>query len=112
MADRAIEGLRRAIAQKEKELETLKKSLEVLERMGGRISSTSDPGITIPKGGKRRRFSVQFKKDILSRIDGGEKMQDILERYGLYASHISSWRKQLREGDKPPPFGKKRGKAM
>lgn len=97
MSYSAVEELKRVIALKERELENLKQSLAVLEKMNGGSPGTVElaDGITVPKGGKRRKFSDEFKRRVLAEISSGTKMQDILDRYGLYASHISSWRKQL-----------------
>ena len=88
----AIGELERLIEQKREELAKLEDALAVLK---GHRTTGPGPGISLPAGGKRRRFTTEFKKRILDEIDNGRSMKSVLEEYGLYASHISSWRKQL-----------------
>ena len=59
----------------------------------------------------RRRFSAQFKLRILQeaeRCAPGE-LGALLRREGLYASHLTSWRKQRETGALAALAGKKRG---
>jgi transposase len=50
----------------------------------------------------RRRFSADYKAEILAEYDSHPKGSDergaILRREGLYSSHISEWRKQADTG--------------
>ncbi len=50
----------------------------------------------------RRRFTADYKADILAEYDSHPKGSDqrgaILRREGLYSSHISEWRKQANAG--------------
>ena len=50
----------------------------------------------------RRRFSADYKAEILAEYDshprGSEERGAILRREGLYSSHISEWRKQAEAG--------------
>jgi transposase len=59
----------------------------------------------------RRRFSAQYKLQILheaERCVPGE-LGALLRREGLYASHLTSWRKQRETGALAALAGKKRG---
>ena len=50
----------------------------------------------------RRRFTAEYKAEILAEYDawpkGSEERGAILRRDGLYSSHISEWRKQAEAG--------------
>ena len=50
---------------------------------------------------KRRSFTAKYKLEILARADAcsapGE-IGELLRREGLYASHLTYWRKQRRDG--------------
>ncbi len=59
----------------------------------------------------RRRFTAQYKLSILTeaeRCASGE-VGALLRREGLYASHLTSWRKQRAAGSLAALAGKKRG---
>ena len=60
---------------------------------------------------KRRRFSKEYKLDILEKTDrcsdSGE-IGKLLRQEGLYSSHLASWRRQRREGALMA-LGRKRG---
>jgi transposase len=62
----------------------------------------------------RRRFTAQYKLRILSQADAcGEqpgKVGELLRREGLYASHLSTWRKQREQGTLAALAPKKRGR--
>jgi transposase len=50
---------------------------------------------------KRRRFSVSYKLEILSELDSCKTTTEegaVIRREGIYASQISKWRKQRRDG--------------
>jgi len=51
---------------------------------------------------KRRRFSAEYKAEIVAEYDshpkGSEERGAILRREGLYTSHISEWRKAAATG--------------
>jgi len=50
---------------------------------------------------QRRRFSAQFKLAVLDEIDRCTKPGDVgalLRRHGLYHSHLSTWRRERKEG--------------
>ena len=56
---------------------------------------------TVPKPGKRRRFSAADKLRIVKEADAclatGERgdLEAMLRREGIYSSHLSAWRTQL-----------------
>jgi transposase-like protein len=51
---------------------------------------------------KRRRFTAEYKAEILTEYDswpkGSEERGAILRREGLYSSHLSEWRRQSEAG--------------
>jgi transposase len=49
---------------------------------------------------QRRRFTAEYKKKILAEADRCKEPGEVgalLRREGLYASHLSTWRKAIRE---------------
>lgn len=63
---------------------------------------------------QRRRFSTDYKLRMLAEADrcaGRGEVAALLRREGLYSSHLSEWRKQLRThgevGLEPKPVGRK-----
>src|SRR5882672_5756308 len=62
----------------------------------------------------RRRFTAEYKLRILSQADacGNQpgKVGELLRREGLYASHLSTWRKQRAQGTLAALAPKKRGR--
>lgn len=66
--------------------------------IGGR--STPDPEVAAERA-KRRRFSAQYKLDILGRADRCSQPGDIgelLRREGLYSSYLTDWRRERDQG--------------
>lgn len=64
---------------------------------------------------RRRTFTRAYKEQILqeaSRCETGKDVAALLRREGLYSSHLSQWRTQLRThgppGLEPRPVGRKR----
>jgi transposase len=54
----------------------------------------------VPERARRRRFTAQYKLDVLAAYDGapdGEKGA-VLRREGLYSSHIVEWRRARDSG--------------
>jgi transposase-like protein len=48
----------------------------------------------------RRQFTAQYKADIVRRADACQKLGEVgelLRREGLYSSHLTMWRKHLRQ---------------
>ncbi len=55
----------------------------------------------VPKA-KRREFSLAYKNQILTEVDGRTKagqIGSILRREGLYSSHLTTWRRQRERGE-------------
>ena len=61
---------------------------------------------------RRRRFTAEYKRSI---IDQANAAQDrgavgaLLRREGLYASHLTTWRRQRKQGEIDALTAKKRG---
>ena len=71
------------------------------------------PDPEVPEQATRRRFSAKYKLDILRDADAcTEKGQlgRLLRREGLYASHLTTWRRQREEGSLKGLAPKKRGR--
>jgi transposase len=71
------------------------------------------PDPEVPEQAKRRRFSAKYKLDILRDADAcTEKGQlgRLLRSEGLYASHLTTWRRQREEGSLKGLAPKKRGR--
>jgi len=67
----------------------------------------------VPKKGKRRRFSAEYKRRILEEADACTDRGEVgalLRREGLYSSHLASWRKQREQGTLAALSSKKRGR--
>jgi transposase-like protein len=61
--------------------------------------SLPDPEVEVKAA--RRRFTTQYKLSILEQADQCQypgEMGALLRREGLYSSHLSTWRRQRREG--------------
>jgi transposase-like protein len=60
----------------------------------------------------RRKFSAEYKLKVLREADACTKPGEIgalLRREGLYTSHLSTWRKQRRQGELGGLTPKRRG---
>lgn len=71
---------------------------------------TPDPEVTAKAS--RRRFSEQYKLDILRQADartGPGELGALLRREGLYSSHLTTWRRQCNAGALQGLKSKKRG---
>ncbi len=69
-----------------------------------------DPEVT--ERAKRRRFTVEYKLDILRQADACRRDGDLgalLRREGLYSSHLVTWRRQRDEIAKAGLKARKRG---
>jgi transposase-like protein len=67
-------------------------------RVAGERQERPDP--EVPERARRRRFTAQYKLDVLAAYDGagpGEKGA-ILRREGLCSSHIVDWRRARDSG--------------
>ena len=67
-------------------------SSNVDRRPGG-----TPPDPQVPAKAQRRRFTAKFKLQVLREADRCTKAGDVgalLRRYGIYASHLSTWRRE------------------
>ena len=67
---------------------------------GGRVAPEA-PDPELVEQAKRRKFTAKYKLEILAKADActrpGE-VGELLRREGLYTSHLTYWRKQVRDG--------------
>jgi transposase len=79
---------------------------------GGRAARAGVPDPELVEQAKRRSFTAKYKLEILAKADGctrpGE-VGELLRREGLYTSHLTYWRKQVRDGALKE-LGKPRGR--
>jgi transposase len=68
--------------------------------VNGRVHAAPMPDPEVPERPIRRRFSAQYKLDILAEIDAAEPggIGAILRREGLYSSHLVDWRRARDRG--------------
>ena len=68
--------------------------------MNGQVHAGPMPDPEVPERPVRRRFSAQYKLDILAQIDAAEPggIGAILRREGLYSSHLVAWRRARDRG--------------
>ena len=67
----------------------------------------------VPEKARRRRFSAEYKLRILDEADNCREigqLGELLRREGLYSSHLSTWRRQRREGSLEALKPRKRGR--
>ena len=68
---------------------------------GGRAAPAGVPDPELVEQAKRRSFTAKYKLEILAKADActrpGE-VGELLRREGLYTSHLTYWRKQVRDG--------------
>jgi len=70
------------------------------ERSGGLPVRGVEPDPEVLARATRRRFTAEYKADLVRRVDACRKpgeVGELLRREGLYSSHLTAWRKQLRE---------------
>ncbi len=81
-------------------------------RQAARSSTPSPAGPTATKP-KRRRFSAEFKREVLREVDAARSSGDagavgsVLRKMGVYSSHVTQWERQRNHGDLAP---QKRGR--
>ena len=79
---------------------------------GGRAAPVGVPDPELVEQAKRRKFTAKYKLEILEEADActrpGE-VGELLRREGLYTSHLTYWRKQVRDGALQE-LGKPRGR--
>jgi transposase-like protein len=80
------------------------------ERTLGNGKRIPDPAV--PERPVRRRFTAAYKLRILREADESEPGQlgALLRREGLYASHLTAWRRQRNEGTQAGLAPKRRGR--
>ena len=78
----------------------------------GRAAAAGVPDPELVEQAKRRSFTAKYKLEILAKADActrpGE-IGELLRREGLYTSHLTYWRKQVRDGALKE-LGKPRGR--
>lgn len=88
------------------------------ETMAGTPSKKSDvnpqnrPDPEVDARPRRRQFTAEYKRRILVEADACREPGEVgalLRREGLYSSHLTSWRRQRREGGESGLEPKKRG---
>jgi transposase-like protein len=61
---------------------------------------------------RRRRFTAEYKRSVLDQADAAQDSRTVgalLRREGLYASHLTTWRRQRKQGEIDALTSKKRG---
>jgi transposase len=84
-----------------------------MERTESTEKKLTTPSTEVPEKPVRRRFSTEYKLRILAETDACAEMGQIgelLRREGLYASILSTWRKQRKEGTLAGLAPKRRGR--
>ncbi len=84
------------------------------ERSAGSPSRGAEPDSEVPERARRRQFTAEYKERIVLEADGAREPGEVgalLRREGLYSSHLTAWRKQMREHGMQGLAGKKRGPA-
>jgi transposase-like protein len=84
---------------------------ELFTAGNGKLTQTvPDPEVTLKA--KRRTFSAEYKLRILDEASACRRSGErgaLLRREGLYSSHLTHWRRELREGARAGLKPKKRG---
>ncbi len=66
--------------------------------------ATVIPDPEVPTKATRRRFTSEYKRRILKEADACTDLGALLRREGLYASNLTTWRKQMNSGRSDRPF--------
>lgn len=77
---------------------------------GNRPAMTREPDPEVVPKAERRRFSAEYKQRILTEADRCSEQGQIgalLRREGLYASHLTTWRRQRDQGALSQKRGRK-----
>lgn len=72
----------------------------------------TQPKVQVVAKPKRRRFTAQYKRQILKQADACTKtgeLSALLRREGLYSSHLTTWRQARERGELAALEPKKRG---
>jgi transposase-like protein len=77
------------------------------------VAAPAAPDPEVAERAARRRFSAQYKLQILRAADacaGAGAVGSLLRREGLYSSHLTTWRRQREEGSLAALAPKPRGR--
>jgi transposase len=80
---------------------------------GGAWRAVPDPEVAAKP--KRRRFTADYKRSIVEQAEAGQDagaIGSLLRREGLYSSHLSTWRRQSRQGELAALSPQKRGRKI
>jgi len=79
--------------------------------MAKATSDPTPPSTEVPERARRRRFTADYKLQILKEAEGcaSGEVGALLRREGLYSSHLTEWRKQ-RDAGALKALSKKRGR--
>jgi transposase len=80
---------------------------------GGASRAVHDPEVAAKP--KRRRFTADYKRSIVEQAEAGQDagaIGSLLRREGLYSSHLSTWRRQSRQGELAALSPQKRGRKI
>lgn len=80
---------------------------------GGAGRAVPDPEVAAKP--KRRRFTADYKRSIVEQAEAGQDagaIGSLLRREGLYSSHLSTWRRQSRQGELAALSPQKRGRKI
>ena len=68
--------------------------------LNGQVHADAMPDPEVPERPVRRRFSAEYKLEVLAEIDAAEPggIGAILRREGLYSSHLVDWRRARERG--------------
>ncbi len=75
-------------------------------------SGAPDPDPEVPAKVQRRRFTAAYRLRIVRQADTCKKLGEVgalLRREGLYASHLTTWRRQREQGELAAGRARKRG---
>jgi transposase-like protein len=85
-----------------------------VNKRGSRLGASAvPPNPEVPSKAARRRFTAEYKLRILKQVDACTelgKIGELLRREGLYASNLTTWRRQRDEGVLSALKPKKRGR--
>ena len=77
------------------------------------LDGPARPDPEVAEKAVRRKFTAEYKRSILEQADAGRgegAIGALLRREGLYSSHLSTWRRQRKEGALQALSAKKRGR--
>ncbi len=74
-------------------------------------SRAPDPDPEVPAKVQRRRFTAEYRRRVVKQADACQpgELGALLRREGLYASHLTTWRRQREQGELAAGRGRTRG---